>query len=246
MTVDAIQRRTNLPMEIIAHALPLLESPDPDSRSRDCEGRRIIRLDPERSWGWRIVNFTKYRESVTIEMSRLSEAARKKAYRAKYGKKSLSHTLSKESCTESDTDADMSHPSPGHVRDIIPREFARIPSSVKEVIDFGKVMNPPRSEADCRFFYDHYEAQARTDPNGVKFWITSNDTVITNWQAKLRTWKGNNHGNHKSNDGQSSGRNKGTYNEGTSSQYSAAVVRGTAKVPDPKRSSSGTDASADR
>lgn len=36
--------------------------PDPGSRSKVQEGRRLELIDAGRPWGWRIVNFSKYRE----------------------------------------------------------------------------------------------------------------------------------------------------------------------------------------
>lgn len=37
-------------------------APDPMSRTREHNGRRLELLDPERPWGWRVVNHGKYRE----------------------------------------------------------------------------------------------------------------------------------------------------------------------------------------
>lgn len=53
---------TGLPMDRVQAALTELESPDPYSRTPDDEGRRLIRLDEHRTWGWRIVNYAKYRK----------------------------------------------------------------------------------------------------------------------------------------------------------------------------------------
>lgn len=86
VTPEALARRTNLPLEMVREAIPKLESPDPSSRTPDNEGRRIVRLEAHRQWGWRIVNFAKYRESASKDMLRMAEADRKRAYRAKYGK----------------------------------------------------------------------------------------------------------------------------------------------------------------
>ena len=84
MTPESIARRTNIPFEIISAAIPKLESPDPSSRTPDHEGRRILRLSSQRAWGWRVVNFAKYRESASKEMLKMAEADRKRAFRAKY------------------------------------------------------------------------------------------------------------------------------------------------------------------
>ncbi len=62
MTPDALARRTTIPLEIIEKGIDALELPDPDSRSPDEEGRRIVRLSDDRSWGWRIVNYDHYRK----------------------------------------------------------------------------------------------------------------------------------------------------------------------------------------
>jgi hypothetical protein len=61
MTQEAMSRRTNVPIEIIQRAIVRLEAPDPRSRNPAEQGRRIVRLDEHRDWGWRIVNHAHYR-----------------------------------------------------------------------------------------------------------------------------------------------------------------------------------------
>jgi uncharacterized phage protein (TIGR02220 family) len=70
MTPEALSRRTTIPLEIITKGLEMLELPDPDSRSPDEEGRRIVRLSDTRSWGWRVVNYDRYREIRTADERR--------------------------------------------------------------------------------------------------------------------------------------------------------------------------------
>ena len=65
------------------------------------------------------------------------------------------------------------------------KRLHNIPASPEEVIAYGKTINPPVPEARCRDFWNHYEAQAKTNADGEIFWVTSGDTVITNWKAKL-------------------------------------------------------------
>lgn len=62
MTRQAISRRLNVPLETLNKAIEVLESPDPNSRDMEFEGRRIERLDEHRDWGWRILNWQKYDE----------------------------------------------------------------------------------------------------------------------------------------------------------------------------------------
>lgn len=75
MTAEAIARRTNVPLDIVKRGLDALSSPDPESRTRDFEGRRIVLIDPNRSWGWFIVNYQHYRDIQDEEMRK--EAFRK-------------------------------------------------------------------------------------------------------------------------------------------------------------------------
>jgi len=59
-THRVIADETGLELEAVRGAVTELESPDPESRTPDHEGRRIIRLAETRTWGWRIVNFERY------------------------------------------------------------------------------------------------------------------------------------------------------------------------------------------
>lgn len=79
MTPEAIAARTRMPIEMVKAGIAHLESPDPRSRTKDQEGRRLVRLDPEREWGWLIVNYTKYRE--------IKKQTDRKAYMADYMRK---------------------------------------------------------------------------------------------------------------------------------------------------------------
>jgi hypothetical protein len=60
-TIPAIVRRTTIPQHIIEKGIAVLLLPDPDSRTPDDEGKRIVLLSEGRNWGWRIVNYAKYR-----------------------------------------------------------------------------------------------------------------------------------------------------------------------------------------
>jgi hypothetical protein len=60
MTKEAIANRTSIPLDIIEKGIHILEAPDRQSRTPDNEGRRILRLAPDRDWGWFIVNYVKY------------------------------------------------------------------------------------------------------------------------------------------------------------------------------------------
>ncbi|MBK8772241.1 MAG: hypothetical protein IPM06_17710 [Rhizobiales bacterium] len=73
----AISEETGLSVDRVEAAIVVLESPDPESRSPEEEGRRIIKIDDHRSWGWRVVNHGKYRairsEEDRREQNRLAQ-----------------------------------------------------------------------------------------------------------------------------------------------------------------------------
>ena len=57
----AIADEVGLSVDQVRAAIDYLQSPDPESRSPEKEGRRITPLDGHRKWGWQITNYEKYR-----------------------------------------------------------------------------------------------------------------------------------------------------------------------------------------
>lgn len=74
----AIADEVGVPVDKVREALSFLEAPDTESRTPDEEGRRIVRVDQHRDWGWRVVNYAKYRairnEDDRAEQNRLAQA----------------------------------------------------------------------------------------------------------------------------------------------------------------------------
>lgn len=90
MTLDAISRRTNVPEEIVAHAIRELMNGDPKSRSHEEDGRRLVAIDSHRDWGWQIVNYEHYRNIKDEEARRTYFRDKKRAQRAKVPPESTS------------------------------------------------------------------------------------------------------------------------------------------------------------
>jgi hypothetical protein len=76
MTLHAMSGKTSIPLEIIQKGIVHLEQPDPESRSSACEGRRIERISNDRTWGWKIVNHTYYRNLASHEEKRATDRER--------------------------------------------------------------------------------------------------------------------------------------------------------------------------
>lgn len=69
-SVDIAQRKisalTGLDAREVQAAIDELEAPDSESRRPEEQGRRLVRLDPDRSYGWRVVNYGHYRNARSV------------------------------------------------------------------------------------------------------------------------------------------------------------------------------------
>lgn len=83
MTADAIARRTTIPLRIIAKGLEFLMLPDPYTRTPGDDGKRIVKLDEHRPWGWRLVNHGKYKRLRNMEEKREADRDRQSEKRNK-------------------------------------------------------------------------------------------------------------------------------------------------------------------
>ena len=79
----AIADETGLPIERVWETLRMLEAPDEQSRSPENEGRRIVKLDGHRAWGWQIVNYVKYRTIKNEDDRRAQNRAAQEKWRNK-------------------------------------------------------------------------------------------------------------------------------------------------------------------
>jgi hypothetical protein len=70
-------------LEIVEMAIEKLCAPDPESRTPDEDGCRLVLIDEHRNWGWRIVNYQKYRNIRDEEARRISNRSYKREQRAK-------------------------------------------------------------------------------------------------------------------------------------------------------------------
>lgn len=78
-SVDGIARMANVSVEEAEAAIEVLESPDPRSRSKEDDGRRIVPVER----GWHVINHSYFRDLVDKETQREYERARKATYRAR-------------------------------------------------------------------------------------------------------------------------------------------------------------------
>jgi hypothetical protein len=106
MPLEIIARKTTLPEDLVRTAINALSEPDPMSRSQECEGRRIVLIDPRRPWGWRLVNYEHYASIRNEEERRAYQAKwkREKNQRVKDGVDTGRQQSTKSTHTYTDSD----------------------------------------------------------------------------------------------------------------------------------------------
>lgn len=73
-SIEALSGMTGWPIHQLKEAIDDLMQPDPQSRTRELDGRRIVPIEAGRPWGWRVVNIEIYRERARL----MAKAARER------------------------------------------------------------------------------------------------------------------------------------------------------------------------
>lgn len=179
MTPDALSRETTIPLEIITKGLEALSQPDPESRTPDEEGRRIVLLSDSRSWGWRIVNYDHYRKLQTDEERR--------AYHRRYYREKRSKSATKGNLNSSQTDSTDSRQVEVEVKAKVkknigakraPKDFA-ITMEMYAWAESECQMLADEVQQETEIFKDHEFAKPRKD------W----QAVWRNWMRRAAKWR---------------------------------------------------------
>ena len=75
MTPQYISSVTGMPVDELLGCITRFLDPDPYSRSSASQGRRLELIDPDRQWGWRIVNHGRYKEKARLQAKSAREVA---------------------------------------------------------------------------------------------------------------------------------------------------------------------------
>ncbi len=115
MHPNAIAALTGLPADEVVACMERFCQPDPESRSKDADGRRLVLIDEGRTWGWRIVNHGRYRDKAR---KAAYDAARTESGRDAERKREERASRRVPTCpdssrpTNTNTDANIKPPSP--------------------------------------------------------------------------------------------------------------------------------------
>lgn len=204
MTHDAIARRTNVPLEEVEKYIEQLQQPDPLSRSKLEQGKRIIPIDSERGWGWQIVNYHHYRKIRDEEARRSYFRDAKRKQRRKGEKKSVK-----------DNPVDNG----GRCQTVPSASTSKSASfcTQTEVEEFCESLGLPRSDGEAMFLH----------------WQEKGPAKIKDWKMTIRKWKSFGYlPSQKGKNGTHQGRNtEGRRNIGTANEGKSAQYKGVGRLP---------------
>lgn len=142
----AISEEVGLTVDQVRSALDELEAPDAESRSPEEEGRRILRLDEHRAWGWRVVNYLKYRAIRNEDDRREQNRAAQIKWRSKQSKPAsakVSPASAQSAHTEAEAEA-LNTPTSGDVG--CARQDAEHPPAGPKLVETPGVTACPHRE----------------------------------------------------------------------------------------------------
>ena len=185
MTREAISARTRIPLEDVVAMMTVLASPDLQSRTPDCEGRRVELLDEHRDWGWRIVNYEYFRSIASEENRKAKQRERFMRWKAKQ-KTPANGALTPANGAQTANNASNAMQKQRHKQMQKQNQEAYkdgrfAPPTIAEVKLQCAKIGLPESEADG--FIAHHEARG---------WMLGR-VKMKSWPAALTTWKMNYH-----------------------------------------------------
>lgn len=161
-SVPGLANRARVSVEACRIALNTFLSPDPDSRTKTAEGRRIEEIDG----GWRLINHEKYRDIRDSETIKEQTAERVRAYRKKRNVTPVTHGNAN---AEADTEADSGIKS----KSVSANRGTRLPQGW---LPTGEGTLSQLAALELDKFRDYWIAQP--GQKGVK----------TDWDATWRNW----------------------------------------------------------
>lgn len=207
-SIPGLARIAGVPVDDCRAAIRKFLSPDPDSRTKDDEGRRIEEIDG----GWHLLNFRKYREMASKEDLQAAEASRKARYRARIARNvpkcpghvpgvSTVNTHIAEAYSDSDSEADTNTDPKGNTekraREAQPPKAKtgfKPPTQAEMELHAAKI-GLPTSEIEA--FFAHHEARGWMLPPSYKVQIKSWSHAMVTWRNNARKFAVNGFGSHR-------------------------------------------------
>jgi hypothetical protein len=166
-SIPGLAARARVPLNKCLEALDTFMAPDPFSRTKDHEGRRIAEADG----GWVLLNHSKYREKQSEDDRRERSRLAMQSLRAKRKEtvNDVSHALTKLTHTDTDTDTEKKR-----LGTTARSKGTRLPPDFAPDMKFAEEHGCGRMEFDK--FRDYWDA------------VPGQKGVKLNWNATWRNW----------------------------------------------------------
>lgn len=195
---NAIGQEVGLSREEVEQAIKNLESPDTESRSPEFDGARIVKMDEHRAWGWRIVNYGKYRAIRSEEDRREQNRMAQERFRNK-----SKHRKPPSAQAEAEAEEKIQ----GAKAHAFSTKFKK--PTIEEVLLLASKSGLPELEAQK--FFNYYESNGwKVGRNPMKSWTHA----LVNWKNNTQTYGNSTRIGEKRID-----RSIGTANEGIAKKY---------------------------
>lgn len=189
-SVGGLAQTAGVTRDQCEHALAKFLAPDPDSRTRELEGRRIVVTDG----GWHLVNYRKYREMGRAEDRREYFANKKREQRSRQQMSTPVHTCP-QSSTASTMSTDIEAKAEANKTTTTPTPSSDAPdkparNSRKKLTT---VADSPPTLAEVEAFVAEIggtiDAAEFIDANAVAGWTHSGGRKpVLDWRAHYRRW----------------------------------------------------------
>jgi len=192
-SIPGLARIASVSVDACRSAITKFLSPDPDSRTKDDEGRRIEEIDG----GWHLLNHRKYREMASRDEAKEAEAQRKARYRAKLARNGKPVKMSQNVPDKSQDVPVTLHIAEAEADTLIPCDKSREgfepkPSKLKKPKEEKQATDPRHTElirAYCEAYEDRtgmrYAFQAR-DAKTLQTFLRANQEPVEKIMKILR------------------------------------------------------------
>ena len=186
--VPGLARIANVPVSSCRRALDCLQSPDPDSRTKDFEGRRVAPIEG----GWQILNYIKHRDRQAFSVSSDPRHVRKRAWQRQYREEKRQSELN---IPLQDEQVHVDNKSPRGQEEVhgCPPYVYASPGEGDSGDQGKKNKARPTDQQEVESFC--IEAGLQKE-DGAYFWnkwegngYTNGGRAIRSWKAVIRSWK---------------------------------------------------------
>lgn len=194
-SVPGLAKEAGVGIEVAVEAVNRFLSPDPYSRSKEHEGRRIEEIQG----GWRLLNYLRYRERRDSEETRIGNAQRQRRYRQRHAvtrpRNSNASVTGEVTGAVTDRYSDAKAEDRSQKTEEIPGVAGATPSLASDPKKKPKLHPTPPTPDEIEVYHRMFEPDRDVSTEAaefVDFWTSvgwkRKSGPIVDWKATWRNW----------------------------------------------------------